>query len=413
MKWGNTIKLISLLLVVAAVVVLALKPVFPEEQVPWLPLTEDVKLGLDLQGGVHVLLEAKDTEKIIVDQEKMLALVSNLERRVNAFGVAEPLVQQQGERRVIIELAGIDDPIAAVNSIIKTAFLEFLNPAGEVILTGADLKHAIESKDARSGEIQVNLEFTAEGTKKFADATTRYLGQNIAIVLDGEVLQNPVVRSQILDGRAVITGYADLTEAHNIAVLLRSGALPVKVEVMQKNTVGPSLGQESLDRSVVAGTIGIALIIAFIIIYYRAPGLVATVALTVYSILILALFTAFGVILTLPGIAGFILSLGIAIDANIIVFERIKEELKNGKALRSAINSGFKRAFRAILDANITTLIAAGVLFFFGTGLIKGFALTLSIGILVSMFTTITLTRWLLQLVADARIIRNTKFYGA
>ena len=211
----------------------------------------------------------------------------------------------------------------------------------------------------------------------------------------------------------MITGYADLTEAHNIAVLLRSGALPVKVEVMQKNTVGPSLGQESLDRSVVAGTIGIALIIAFMIIYYRAPGLVATVALTVYSILILALFTAFGVILTLPGIAGFILSLGIAIDANIIVFERIKEELKNGKALRSAINSGFKRAFRAILDANITTLIAAGVLFFFGTGLIKGFALTLSIGILVSMFTTITLTRWLLQLVADARIIRNTKFYGA
>ena len=413
MKIAQLIKLIVLGIIIIFAVVLAIKPVFPKEDVPWLPLIDNIRLGLDLQGGVHVVLEAQDTDELKVNQEKMEALIATIERRVNAFGAAEPVVQQQGERRIIVEIAGIDNPERAVQAIIRPAYLEFISPRGDVILTGADLRNATAQKDPITGEFEVALKFTDEGAEKFAEATTRYLHQQIAIVLDGELLQNPVVQTPILDGRAAIVGYDTLEEAHEIAVLLRSGALPLKVEVMQKNVVGPSLGKDSLDRSITAGIIGIALILAFMITYYRVPGLIANIALVVYSVLILAMFSFFNVTLTLSGLAGFILSLGIAVDSNIIIFERIKEELKRGKPLRPAVRSGFKRAFRAILDANVTTLIAAGVLFYFGTGVIKGFGLTLMIGILVSMFTAITLTRLMLQLVADSRIVRNPKLYGA
>ena len=413
MKTAQLVKLMVIGILIIFAVVLSIKPIFPKEDVPWLPLIDNVKLGLDLQGGVHVVLEAKDTDELKVDQEKMEALVAAVERRVNAFGAAEPVVQQQGDRRVIVEIAGIEDPERAVQALIKTAYLEFISPEGAVILTGADLKNAAAQKDVNTGEIQVALTLTDEGAKKFAEATTKYLKQRIAIVLDGEILQNPVVNTPILDGRAVITGYNTLEEAHEIAMLLKSGALPLKVEVVQKSVVGPSLGKDSLDKSVIAGLVGIALILVFMAVYYRVPGLVADIALVIYSILILAMFSFFGVTLTLPGVAGFILSLGIAVDSNIIIFERIKEELRREKPLRPAVRSGFKRAFRAILDANVTTLIAAGVLFYFGTGVIKGFALTLMIGILVSMFTTIMLTKWILQLVVDGKIVKNPKLYGA
>ncbi|WP_031516109.1 protein translocase subunit SecD [Desulfofalx alkaliphila] len=413
MRWGSTIKLFVLLTLIAMVAVLAVTPVFPKDKVPWLPLTDNVNLGLDLQGGVHVVLEAKDTDDIKVDQEKMNALLANIERRVNAFGAAEPVVQQQGERRVVVEIAGIEDPEAAVDSMVRTAYLEFIGPDGEIILTGADLKDAQESQDPQTGRVQVNLEFTPEGAAKFAQATTRFVNQNIAIYLDGELVQNPNVDEPILNGRAMITGYSSLPEAHDVAVLLRSGALPVKVEVEEKRTVGPTLGQDSLDSSVKAGIIGVTLILAFMITYYRIPGLIANIALLIYSLIVLGLFTAFNVVLTLPGIAGFILSVGIAVDANIVIFERIKEELKNGKSLRSAVDSGFKRGFTAVLDANVTTLLAAGVLYFLGHSVIKGFALTLFIGISVSMFTAVTLTRWLLHLTVDTRLIKNTKYFGA
>lgn len=413
MKRNSLIKLVSILVMVAVVAILSIKPVFPEGKVPWLPLTNHVNLGLDLQGGVHVVLEAKDTKDIKVDQEKMQQLKTTIERRVNAFGVSEPLVQQEGSRRIVVELAGIEDPEAAVDSIVKTAYLEFLGPDGEIILTGADLKDAVESRDPQTNELQVSLEFNKEGQEKFAEATTKYVGLPIAIVLDGNVLQNPRVNEPILTGQARITGYNSFDEAQEIAVLLRSGALPLKVEVMEKRAVGPTLGQDSLDKSIRAGLIGIAMILAFMITYYRVPGIISIVALLIYSLILLGLFTAFGVVLTLPGIAGFVLSLGMAVDANIIIFERIKEELRSGKSLRTAIDAGFKRAIVAVIDSNVTTLLAAGVLYYFGASMIKGFALTLSMGILASMFTAITLTRWLLKLTADSRIVKNTKFYGA
>jgi len=414
MKWDKILKLAGIILVVAAVAVLAVKPVFPG--VNWLPFTNLIKQGLDLKGGVHVVLEAKDTPESPVTPESVKRAMAIIENRVNAFGVAEPIIQQQGSRRIIVELAGVSDPDEAVRNLIKTAYLVFKTEDGNTVLTGRQLKDAVESKDPQSGQVQVNLEFQPDGAKTFADVTAANVGKRIAILLDGNVLQAPVVREPIPNGKAQITGYESLEEAHNIAILLRSGALPVKLDVMEKRTVGPTLGADSLNKSIKAGIVGLAAVLIFMAVYYRLPGLVADLALVIYALLVLMVFAALHVTMTLPGIAGFLLSLGIAVDANVIIFERLKEELWTGKSLRSAIDSGFKRAFVAILDSNVTTLIAAVVLYYFGyfgMGPIKGFAVTLSIGILASMFTAITITRWLLHLVAGSNLVRNVKMYGA
>jgi len=411
MKWDKILKLAGIVVVVAALAVLAVKPVFPG--VKWLPFVKLIKQGLDLQGGVHVVLEAKDTPEAPVTPERVKQAMAIIENRVNAYGVAEPVVQQQGDRRIIVELAGIKDPDEAVRNLIKTAYLEFKTEDGTTVLTGRQLKTASEEKDPQSGQVRVNLEFEPDGAKTFAEVTAVNVGKRIAILLDGNVLQAPVVDEPIPNGRAQITGYESLEEAHNIAILLRSGALPVKVEVMEKRTVGPTLGADSLEKSIKAGIIGLIAILVFMVLYYRLPGLVADFALVVYALLVLLIFAALHVTMTLPGIAGFLLSLGMAVDANVIIFERFREEMWSGKTLRSAIDAGFKRAFVAIFDSNVTTLIAAAVLYYFGTGPIKGFAVTLSIGILVSMFTAITVTRYLLHLVAGSNLVRNIKLYGA
>jgi preprotein translocase subunit SecD len=405
--------MVAALIVVASV--LALKPhVAP---VSWLPLTNLLRLGLDLRGGVHVVLEAVDTPEATVTAEGVRQAMAVLENRINQFGVVEPVIQQQGARRIIVELAGIKDPDEAVQTLIKPAYLEFKTEEGQVIVTGRDLQDAREAKDPQSGEVEVNLTFTPVGARKFAEATleaTRVQPhKHIGIYLDGQLLQNPQVREPITTGKARITGYASLEEAHRIAVLLRSGALPVKLEIVEKRTVGPTLGSDSLDRSVKAGILGLGTILIFMIGYYRAPGLMANLALLLYMVLVLAVFTALKVTMTLPGIAGFLLSLGMAVDANIIIFERLKEELRAGRTLRAAIDVGFKRAFVAVFDANMTTLLAAAVLYYLGTGPVRGFAVTLSIGILTSMFTAVTVTRWLLHLLAGTGLVKNLKLYGA
>lgn len=411
MKWDKLLKLAGIVIVVAAVAILMVKPVFPDVQ--WLPFAKLIKQGLDLQGGVHVVLEAQDTPEAPVTPDRVKQAMAIIENRVNAFGVSEPVIQLQGDRRIIVELAGMQDPDEAVRNLIKTAYLEFITEDGTTVLTGRQLKHAAEEKMPQSEQVQVNLEFDLEGAKTFAEVTAANVGKRIFIVLDGNVLQAPVVEEPIPNGRARITGYASLPEAHNIAVLLNSGALPVKMEVMEKRAVGPTLGADSLDKSVKAGIVGLAAVLIFMLVYYRLPGLVADFALIFYALLVLLIFIALNVTMTLPGIAGFLLSLGMAVDANVIIFERFREEMWTGKTLQSAIDAGFKRAFVAILDSNVTTLIAAGVLFYFGTGPIKGFAVTLSIGILASMFTAITVTRYLLHLVAGSNLVRNTKMYGA
>ncbi|MDQ0287276.1 preprotein translocase subunit SecD [Desulfofundulus luciae] len=379
----------------------------------YLPLIKDAVLGLDLRGGVHVVLEAQDTPEAKVTPDKMKQLMAVIQRRVNQFGVSEPVIQQQGERRLIVELAGNIDPEKAVREIVKTAYLEFKTEDGKTVVTGADLKDAIESKDPASGQVKVDLTFNPQGARKFAEATAANVGRHIAIILDGKVLQNPVVQEAIPNGKAQITGYQSLEEAHNIAVLLRSGALPVKVEIAEKRAIGPALGADSLKKSEHAGVVGVLAILIFMVMYYRLPGLVADFALLIYALIVLAIYVGLHVTMTLPGIAAFLLSLGIAVDANVIIFERLKEELRTGKSLRSAIDAGFKRAFTAIFDSNATTLIAALVLYFLGTGPIRGFAVTLGIGIVASMFTAISVTRWLLHLVAASGLVKNAKAYGA
>lgn len=410
MKWGRVLRLFAIVIAVIVIAAFSVQPIFPN--VKWLPLTNQIPLGLDLQGGVSVTLEAQDTDQAKVNKENMSQLLETIERRVNAFGVSEPIVQQEGDRRIIVELAGIKDPEKAVADIVKTAYLEFKTEDGKTILTGADLKNAVESMDQTSNVVEVGLEFNSEGTKKFAEATSENVGRHIAIILDGKVLQNPVVQEPITGGKARITGYASLDEAHTMSVLLKSGALPLKTEVIEKRTVGPSLGADSLSKSIKAAALGIVAIFIFMLGYYRLPGMVANVALLVYAVIVLAIYAAMHVVLTLPGIAAFVLSLGMAVDANVIIFERVKEELKSGKSLRSSIESGFKRAFVAVLDSNVTTLIAAAVLFYFGSGPIKSFAVALSVGVLTSMFTAISFTRWMLHLTASTGI-KNTKLYGA
>jgi len=380
--------------------------------VDFFPIINKINQGLDLQGGVHVVLEAQGTPEVPFSEDAVKRAVAIIENRVNAFGISEPIVQQQGTNRIIVELAGVTDPDEAVRTMIRTAYLEFQDEEGNTVLTGEHLKNAIESLN-HAGVAQVNLEFDDEGARIFAEVTAANLDKPIAILIDGEIIQAPYVRSVITGGKAEISPYPSLTEAHDIAILLRSGALPTKLEVMEKRVVGPTLGADTLEKSVRAGIIGLIAIIVFMILYYRIPGIIASFALMTYTVIVLFIFAGINVTMTLPGVCGFLLSLGMAIDANILIFERLKEELWSGKTLGPAISSGFKRAFVTILDANITTLLVAAVLYYFGSGPIKGFAVTLSIGVLASMFTAIVFTRQLLFLVADSRLVRNVKMYGA
>ena len=378
------------------------------------PLASSIRQGLDLQGGTHVVLEAVDTEQAAVNDDAMNRVVAIMEKRVNSLGLTEPIIQREGERRVIIELPGIKDPDAAIQTIGKTAMLEFRDEEGNTVLTGTDLKDAQASTNPQTGQNVVNLEFSDEGTQKFADLTMRNVGRTIAILLDGEVLTAPNVREPILGGRAEITGQKTLEEAQNLAVVLRSGALPVKVEIIETRTVGPTLGQDSKDKSAFAFAVGLGAVVVFMILFYHLSGFIADVALMAYTILLLGILYLMDATLTLPGVAGIILSIGMAVDANVLIFEHFKEEYRiHHKSLRLAMDAGFKRAFTTIFDSNVTTLIAAGVLFFLGTGTIRGFAITLGIGTILSMFTAITLTQYLLKLMINAKLSESPWLYGA
>ena len=378
------------------------------------PLASSIRQGLDLQGGTHVVIEAVDTEQAQVNDDAMNRVVAIMEKRVNSLGLTEPIIQREGERRVIIELPGIKDPDAAIRTIGKTAMLEFRDEDGNTVLTGTDLKDAQASTNPQTGQNVVNLEFSDEGAQKFADLTMRNVGRTIAILLDGEVLTAPNVREPILGGRAEITGQKTLEEAQNLAVVLRSGALPVKVEIIETRTVGPTLGQDSKDKSQFAFAVGLGAVVLFMVLFYHLSGFIADVALMAYTILLLGILYLMDATLTLPGVAGIILSIGMAVDANVLIFEHFKEEYQvQHKSLRLAMDAGFKRAFTTIFDSNVTTLIAAGVLFFLGTGTIRGFAITLGVGTILSMFTAITLTQYLLKLMVNAKISENPAMYGA
>ena len=364
-----------------------------------------------LQGGTHVVLEGVDTPEATVNDDAMNRVVKIMEKRVNELGLTEPIIQREGERRIIIELPGIKDPDKAIAVLGKTAMLEFKDEEGNTVLKGTDLKDARE-QTTQNNQNEVAIEFTDEGAQKFADLTSANVGRTISILLDGEVLTAPRVNEPITGGKAVITGSRNLEEAHNLAVLLRSGALPVKVDIIETRTVGPTLGQDSKDKSIFAFAVGVGAIFIFMLLFYRASGLIADLSLMAYVVILLFVLKLLDATLTLPGVAGIILSIGMAVDANVLIFEHFKEEVHNGKTLRMAMDSGFKRAFTTIFDSNLTTIIAAAVLFFFGTGPIRGFAITLGLGVIISMFTAITLTQFMLKHLIAAKLFTNPKFYG-
>ena len=376
------------------------------------PLAYSIRQGLDLQGGTHVVLEAVDTPEAAVNEDAMQRVVKIIEKRVNELGLTEPIIQREGERRIIVELPGIKDPNKAIQVIGKTAMLEFQDEDGNTVLTGTDLKDAKEETDQQNQNL-VALEFSTEGGEKFADLTTKNVGRKIAILLDGEVLTAPNVKEPITGGKAVITGSRTLEEAHNLAILLRSGSLPVKVNIIETRTVGSTLGQDSKDKSEFAFAIGIGAVILFMLLFYRLPGFIADISLMAYVIMLLFLLKIMDATLTLPGVAGIILSIGMAVDANVLIFEHFKEEYRLGKTFRQSMEAGYKRAFMTIFDSHMTTIISSAVLFFCGTGTVKGFAITLGVGTVLSLFTATTFTQYMLRLLFGANLFKSPGIYGA
>lgn len=380
------------------------------------PINKSMKLGLDIEGGVFVVLEAEtdatgESLKRIMDQTQEV-----IRRRVDAMGLTEPNIVLEGEKRIRIELPGAKNAQEALEAIGKTAQLQFLKSNGEVVLTGNDVKNAELTFDENNNPA-VSLELNREGAEAFRQATKEVAALQapdnvLPIILDEEILSMPEVRGEIPGGKAMITGYFTVDTASNLAALIRGGALPVNLAEVQTSAIGPTLGIDSLNTSVNAGKIGLLLVLLFMLVYYRVPGFIAGIALLFYILIVLNVLISLNATLTLPGVAGLILSVGMAVDANVIIFERFKEEMLNGKTIRSSIDAGFSKALRTILDSNITTFIAAIVLYSFGLGPIKGFAITLMIGILSSMFTAVFVTKFLLKLVVGMDIFKNKKLFG-
>lgn len=412
-----------------------------------LPIT----LGLDLQGGTRLVLEAQPTDKVPISNDAVAGAVAVIRNRIDALGVSEPIIQRKGKDQIVVELPGVKDPERAIKVIGDTALLEFVEaewapadgsrltaekvkefygPAayldevemvrgGQVlskrpivlknaVLTGGLLKGAWPGVDEYGNPV-IDIEFNAEGAKLFAEVTARSVGKPIAIMLDKKVISAPNVREPIPSGKAQISGDFSIEEVQDMVIKLKAGALPIPVKPIETRIVGPTLGRDSIDRSLIAGAVGFVIIAFFMMLYYRLPGFLADVALGIYMTIVLAVLSLIHATLTLPGIAGLLLSIGMAVDANIIIFERLKEELRQNKSIKLAIDTSFKRAFTAILDSNITTIIAAATLFFVGTGTIKGFAVTLTVGIAASMFTAIVITRMLLNMMVDSKILPNAE----
>lgn len=367
--------------------------------------------GLDLQGGAHLVFELDTSKLSSKDISTATASTINvIDRRVNALGVAEPIIQGAkvgSKEAVIVELPGVNDVSEAINLIGKTAQLVFAEQDPnqpnsynfiDTELTGAHLRRAQVQFDQTTSEPQVTLQFDSEGTKMFADITRRNLQKPVAIKLDNEIISAPTVQSVIENGEAVISGKFTLDEAKKLAIELNAGALPVPITLVEQRNIGATLGSESVKKSLTAGLIGLILVALFMIFYYRLPGLIAVLALGIYVLIVIALFKLIPITLTLAGIAGFILSVGMAVDANILIFERIKEEEASGKTIGLAIEEGFRRAWPSIRDSNFSSLITCLILYALTSGLVRGFALTLALGILVSMFTAVIVTRTFLRL---------------
>ena len=405
----------------------------------------DIKLGLDLRGGLQALLEADVPADAAVSSADMENAKNILQNRANALGVSEIVMQTAGDRRIVAEFPGVTNPEEVVSALKQTALLEFVDmgttpvPEGTTIQTdfatgdtaapaatpapdgttpviyhtvmtgtGLDTASVVRSQ---TGEYEISFTLKSDATSIFGEYTTTHTNQYLAIVLDKVVISTPVIRQPITSGQGVISGNFTSESAQTLAIQLRSGALPIPIKVVESRTVGPTLGEESVRKSVLAGLIGLSVVILFMGFYYRLPGVIADLALICYAIFSLMLFKLIPVVLTLPGIAGFILSVGMAVDANVLIFERLKEELRAGRNLRHAIDLAWSRAWSSIRDSNTSTLITCVILFIFGStfgaSMVKGFAVTLAIGVLVSLFTAITVTRTFLHAILDN--VKNTE----
>ncbi len=389
-------------------------------------ILKDIKLGLDLQGGSHLVFET-DTAKVKPEDltDALNSARDIVEKRVNYFGVSEPIVQtvKSGDNyRIAVDLPGINNVNEAVMLIGRTAQLTFneegsseariatqtpvfLQLTKETGLTGADIKKATVEFDSQTGKPQVGLAFTSAGAKLFGEITSRNIGKPVGIFIDGIPISTPTVQTAILDGSAVITGNFTIDETKKLAIAINSGALPLPIKLIEQRNIGPTLGQSEINRSVMAGLIGLAMVLFFMIAYYGKLGVIASVALLIYGLISLAIFRLIPVVLTLSGIAGFILSIGMAVDSNILIFERIREEMRQDKDFKLAVKLGFGRAIDAIKDANITTLTVAFILFnplnweFLPQfGMVRGFALTLAIGVATSLFTGVVITKRLINI---------------
>lgn len=398
----------------------------------------ETKLGLDLVGGLQVEYQALPAGGKSPDAASMSTIKQIIENRVNTTGVVEPVVQTQGTDRIVVELPGVSDPDPIRQLLGQTGRLDFVPlpperygsgsapgpnvatqgqplPTEETALfSGDQVDQAFASQD-RNGARAVGFRLKSEGGKLFGDYTTANVNNFFAIVLDGIVVSAPVIQSAITGGEGIITGGTSgftVTEMNNLITVLAYGSLPFPLQEVSFQTIGATLAGFSLDRILLAGLIAILLVFLFMLVYYRLPGLVACLALVYYALVVLAMFRLIPVTLTVAGIAGFVLSVGMAVDANVLIFERMKEELRLGKALPAAMEAGFNRAWNSILDSNVSSLITASILYLFGSSTIRGFALVLIIGVLVSMFTAITVTRTMLRLVVPNEWARNPRLYG-
>jgi preprotein translocase subunit SecD len=431
--------LILILIVLAASIALVV-PLDEHPGIHFLGIERTIKtrLGLDLVGGVQVLLEAQSPDGQPIDDEVMRTTVSIVENRVNGMGVEEAVVQRAGDRYIIVEIPDIYDTEAAERTVKETAFLEFVDfseipveeafslvgmtirtydpvagnggdepadptlPAFRTVMTGQAIRN-VGVMPGQLGGYEVAFELTPEGSRAFGEYTRQNVGRALAIVLDKEVISAPRINQPIEDGSASITGNFDYDSANQLAVQLRYGSLPIPLEVVESRTIGATLGEDSLQKSLTAGFIGFVFVMLFMGTYYRLPGMVAVLAILSYALIIFALFRFIPVTLTLPGIAGLILSTGSALDGNILIFERLKEELRAGRTLRQAVELGFERAWPSIRDSNFTTLITCLILFWFGSAfgatIVKGFSITLAIGVTVGMFTALVVTRTFMQII--------------
>ncbi len=464
-----TIRNQRILILIVFIVAISIWIVIPNNPgIHILGIEKDIntRLGLDLVGGVEALLEADLPPTTDITREDMGTAIKIVENRVNGLGLNEAVVQQAGDRRIVVELPGETDPEKALQTIKTTGLLEFVDfssldeatalnllnssiqtdyeqsiqteitPTATItptdtitptetitttgiltgsestspqifhtVMTGKYLKTVQVGTDTSTNKIEVNFELTSDGAKIFGDFTSTHIGKVLAIVLDKEVISTPSIETAITEGTGRITGSYTLEEANALAVQLRYGSLPIPLKVIESRTVGPTLGQDSLSKSMKAGIIGFIIVMLFMAIYYRLPGLIADFSILIYALLAFASYKFIPITMTLPGIAGFLLSTGSALDANILIFERLKEELRAGKRLDVAISLGWKRAWPSIRDSNIATLITCTILFWFGSTfgatIVKGFSLTLAFGVLVSLFTALTVTRTLLDLVLN------------